>query len=213
MSSKEMEEIGHCVILEKGVVTNIDGQVTGGVGSLKKGDVVIMGANAFDNYGNAAMMFGRALGGGPGPGLSGMMSEVSRVIIAVGIEKIVPGNLNDVIKDTARSEVDVAMGMAVGLVPVCGEIYTEIEAIKTLARVQPRIIGRGGIEGAQGGATLIMDGEKKEVLRIFQILKSLKGSRESGLEESFVECQPGKKCRFHLACMYRRKNAFIGKFD
>jgi len=213
MSSKEIEEVWHCAILERGILKNIDGHVDQEVRALKRGDIVIMGANAFDHYGNAAVMFGRALGGGPGPALSGMMAEVGRVIIAVGIEKMVPGNLNDVVKDTARNEVDVAMGMAIGLVPVCGEIYTEIEAIKTLAEVRPRIVGRGGIQGAEGATTMIVDGEKEEILKIFQILKSLKGSRESGLEESLVECRPGKKCRFHLACIYRRENAFTGKFD
>jgi len=50
-----------------------------------------------------------------------------------------------------------------------------------------------------------MDGEKKEVLKVFRLLKSLKGSGESGLDESFEECTPGKKCKLHLACMYVKK--------
>ena len=98
------------------------------------------------------------------------------------------------------------MGMAVGLVPICGEIYTEIEAIKTLAKVHPQIIGRGGIKGAEGATTFIIDGRKEEVLKIFQLLKSLKGSEESGLKESFEECEPGKKCKFHLHVYTQRKN-------
>ena len=60
-----------------------------------------------------------------------------KVIVAVGVEKIVPGSLKNAIKNTGRSEVDLAIGMAVGLVPILGEIYTEIEAIKTLAKVPP----------------------------------------------------------------------------
>ena len=205
-SSKGIEEVWHCSMIEKGSLRNIDGQVDQAVSTLKKGDIVILGANAFDNYGNAAMMIGRASGGGPGRAWCGMMSEVSKVIIAVGIEKMVPGNLNDVIKHTGRREVDLAMGMAVGLIPICGEIYTEIEAIKTLAKVHPQIIGRGGIRGAEGATTLIVDGERREVLKIFQLITSLKGLDESGLQESLEECIPGNKCKFHLACIYAKKS-------
>jgi hypothetical protein len=205
-SSNEMEEGWHCAIIEKGTLRNIDGEVEQVLTTLKKGDIVVLGANAFDNYGNASMMIGRALGGEPGRALCGMMTEVSKVIIVVGVEKIVPGNLNDIIKRTGRNEVDLATGMAVGLMPICGEIYTEIEAIRTLGKVLPQIIGKGGIQGAEGATTLIIDGNKKEILKIFELLKSLKGCKESGLQKSFEECVPGKKCKFHLACIYTKKN-------
>ena len=61
------------------------------------------------------------------------------------------------------------MGMAVELVPICGEIYTEKEAIKTLTKVHPQVIGKGGIRGAEGAITLIVDGEESEVLKFFNL--------------------------------------------
>ncbi len=206
VSSADIGGIWHCAVVEKGAIRNIDGEVEKAVVRLKQGDIVITGANAFDDYGNAAMMMGRVLGGSPGLAWAGMMSEVGKVIVAVGMEKMVPGNLNDVMRTTGRAEVDLAMGMAVGLIPIRGEIFTEIEAIETLAKVRPQIIGRGGIKGAEGGTTFIIDGERKEVLKVFKLVQSLKGSKESGLEGSFEECSPGKKCKFHLACIYARKN-------
>lgn len=204
-SSKELLDSWYCAIIEKGSLRNIDGEVGKVVSTLNKGDIVIIGANAFDNYGNAALMIGGILGGEPGCALCGMISAINKVIIAVGIEKIVPGNLNEVIRNTGRNEVDMAMGMAVGLMPICGEIYTEMEAIKTLAKVHPKIIGRGGIDGAEGATTFTIDGEKKEVLKIFHLLRSLKESKHSGLAESFEECDVGKKCKLHVACMYAKK--------
>jgi hypothetical protein len=40
-SSKEMEEVWHCVIIEKGSLRDIDGEVEQGVSPLKKGDIII----------------------------------------------------------------------------------------------------------------------------------------------------------------------------
>ena len=49
-------------------------------------DVVIIGANAIDSLGNAAMMYGAPFGGPPGRIISGLMSECRNVIVAAGLE-------------------------------------------------------------------------------------------------------------------------------
>lgn len=36
-----MEEVWHCVIIEKGSLRDIDGEVEQGVSTLKKGDIII----------------------------------------------------------------------------------------------------------------------------------------------------------------------------
>ena len=92
-SSKIIEDLWYCAIIEKGSLRSIDGEVGQAVRTLKKGDIVILGGNAFDNYGMAALMIGRAMGGELGQALCGMVSEVNKVIVAVGVEKIVPGSL------------------------------------------------------------------------------------------------------------------------
>ena len=195
-SSSELEQLWTSALLEGGCPRNITGEFQQATMELTRDDVVILGANAYDHHGNAAMMMGRQWGAGPGSALSGIMGEARNIIIAVGTENLIQGSLNEVIGDTARTAVDFAMGMAVGLMPLCGEIYTELEAIKTLARVHPRIIGKGGIRGAEGATTLIIDGEKNEVQRVFQLARSLKGVGESGAETSLDECKPGKKCKY-----------------
>ena len=205
LASSVTELVWHCALLEKGVLTNLDGMVPETISGLKKNDIIIVGANAYDQYGQAAMMFGQPLGGGPGMAFGGMMSQTNRVIVAVSTEKFIPGSLTEIIKKTGRTQVYLAMGMAVGLTPICGEIYTEIEAMKTLVPVEPLLIGKGGIKGAEGASTYVIDGKKQDVLTLFSLITGLKGCQESGVPESFTDCRPGKKCKMHLACMYKRK--------
>ena len=205
VGSTEIERIFHCVLWEKGNLRNIDGLVPDAVKELRKNDMIIIGANAYDQYGNAAMMMGQALGDKPGEALSGMMIQTNRIIIAVSTEKLVPGNLAEIIRQTGRLQVDLGMGMAVGLTPIFGEIFTEKQALETLAPVRALLIGKGGVKGAQGAVTYVVDGEKKDVTALFSLVNDLKGCQESGVEESFKDCQSGKSCRRHLACMYKRK--------
>ena len=205
MGHRKIEDAWHCAIIERGEIVNIDGRVQEAVLKLGKDDIMIIGANAFDSYGNAAMMIGRPLGGGVGPSLIGIMSQINQVIIAVGTEKMVGGNLNKAIKEAARSCVDISMGMAVGLIPLSGEIYTELDAVSTLTGINPLVIGRGGIRGGEGSTTFIVDGDEKTLSGFFNMVNSIKGSTESGIAESLTECTVGERCKFHLACMYSRK--------
>ena len=86
-SSKIIEDLWYCAIIEKGSLRSIDGEVGQAVRTLKKGDIVILGANAFDNYGNAALMIGRALGGELGQALCGMISKVKKLLLLLGSKK------------------------------------------------------------------------------------------------------------------------------
>jgi hypothetical protein len=145
------------------------------------------------------------LGGKPGRIISGLMAEIRNIIVAVGLEKFVPGSIVEMIANTGRKDVDLAMGMAVGLTPIVGRIITEKEAIPLLAGVSCMVIGRGGIFGAEGGTTMIIDGKSEEVQKVFRIISSIKGAEVSGLKESLPECvAPQEKCKLHRACMYKK---------
>jgi hypothetical protein len=196
----------HCALIENGNLIDVDGSLEEAVIKLKKNDVAIIGANAIDAYGNAALMYGAPLGAGPGKIISGLIAEIQHVIIAAGLEKLVPGSLQETFLKVGRKNVDKAMGMAVGLVPLAGTVFTEREAISLIAGVECTVIGRGGILGAEGGTTMIIEGGKKEVESIFRTVEAVKGSEVSGTSESLVECHaPHTKCKIHRACIYKRK--------
>jgi hypothetical protein len=195
----------HCALIENGKLRAIDEILEETAARLSGKDVAVIGANAIDVYGNAAMMYGVALGGKPARVISGLMSEISHVIVAVGLEKLVPGSVTDIIVKTGRKEVDASMGMAVGLTPIVGQIITEKEAISLLGDVCCTVIGKGGIFGAEGGTTMQIEGGKREVEKIFQIIQTVKGMQLSGIPESLPDCAPPhEKCKVHRGCIYKK---------
>jgi len=194
----------HSLLIEKGKETNIDGRWQEVMPCLDPGDCLITGANIIDVYGNAALMAGVMFGGGPGPWIQGAWIEGMHVIIAVGLEKLIPGSINEVIKIAGRMRVDRSYGVAVGFMPLFGEIFTEVEAIKALAQVDCHVIGKGGIFGAEGSTTVLVDGRDEEVSRIEKIYQEIHGRSVSGTIESFTECESGSpSCKRHIRCVYK----------
>lgn len=196
----------HCAVIENGALVDVEASLEATVSSLKADDVAIIGANAIDGYGNAAMMYGAPLGGGPGIIISGLLAEIPNIFIAAGLEKLVPGTLTNIIPRVARKGVRYSMGMAVGLTPISGQIISEDKAIELLARVDCTVIGRGGVMGAEGASTLLIEGEESQVEAVFKIATAVKGADISATSASIAECTfPHDKCKNHFACMYKRK--------
>jgi hypothetical protein len=195
----------HCALIENGKLRAVDEILEEIAASLKAKDVAIFGANAIDVYGGTALMYGVALGGKPGKIISGIMSEISHIIVAVGLEKLIPGSVHDIILKTGRKDVDASLGMAVGLTPIVGQVMTEKEAIAMLSKVECTVIGKGGISGAEGGTTMHIEGQKDDVQKILQIIQAVKGASVSGIPESLPDCvAPHEKCKVHKGCIYKK---------
>ena len=195
----------HCALINGGELLDVEGSLEQTIENLKPEDVGIIGANAIDLYGNAALMFGAPLGAEPGSIISGLMAEIENIIVAAGLEKLVPGSITNITSKVGRKNIALSMGMAVGIVPIMGRIITEKDAIPLLADVSCIVIGRGGILGAEGATTIIVEGDKKEVEKVFQIISAVKGAEVSGSPESLTECMaPHEKCKIHRACIYKR---------
>jgi hypothetical protein len=194
----------HSILIENGRFENVDDRFPEAVLSMGREDVIVIGANAIDIHGNAAMMAGSPGGGIPGEGCAAMACEGMRVIIACGLEKLIPGNLADIVKKIGRKLSDVSQGMSVGLIPLYGEVVTEAEALSLMADVNPTIIGKGGLDEGTSALTMVVDGAKEEVLKVLSLIESVRGARTSGFARSMAECEPGSACPIeHIACSYR----------
>ncbi len=168
-------------------------------------DLVITGANAFDSRGRAALMAASYDGGRSLSFFQTLLIEGVPFLIAVGLEKWVPGNLEEVIPLAGRKKAGFSYGAAVGLIPVFGRLFTEVEALESLAGVKAWVIGRGGIHGAEGSTTFLVDGPSKEVLKIDKHYQSVKGSGLSGDLRNLIPCQRGSlSCKNHIGCLYKK---------
>lgn len=195
---------GHCLLLTKGQAQLADGKLPALVETLKPTDVVIIGANAIDSEGYAAMCMGAPRGGPPGEVIIGLLGNGAKVIIAVGLEKLIPGRIKEAVMATGRNAIDQSQGMAVTLVPLVGQVFTEREAIQALAEVICTVIAKGGIDGAEGATTMVIAGEFSEVVKIAQVVNEIKGCTTSGIAQTLSECEPsGPGCGQHKGCIYR----------
>jgi len=209
VSSRDIIEGPHSIIYSKGNWSNIDDNIVEVVQKFSNNDLIICGANAIDHKGNAAMMAGSPGGGNVGKSLSSWYTEGAKIIIPVGIEKMIPGDLDDIMGRASRTGKSISWGMAVGLMPLRGELFTEIEAIKQLANVDCFAIGAGGLGSAQGSITLeIWASENEEFEKVIKMLKRVKSDDEdiSGIKDSLTECEAiCDNCIRHIGCGYKSR--------
>ncbi|MFO7837050.1 MAG: hypothetical protein R6V83_10355 [Candidatus Thorarchaeota archaeon] len=200
----EKHNQSHSLLISQGKVRNADNKIEQITGDMQRSDVIITSANALDADGNAAMMAAAPLGHKAGKAISGFASQGCKVIVAVGLEKLIPGSIRQAVLSAGRESIDKALGSAVGLIPIIGEVFTEKEAVMSLADVKATVISSGGIYGAEGATTMVVSGQKEDVETIYQLVLEIKGTETSGTPESLIECRRGcPQCKRHLACVYK----------
>ena len=125
---------------------------------LKEGDVVLKGANAVNlSRQQAAVLIGHPKGGTIVVILQAVIGRRVRLILPVGLEKRVSVDLYDL---AARMNLPGAKGSR--LLPVPGEILTEIEAVSMLTGATAELIAGGGVGGAEGSVWLGITGDQKQ---------------------------------------------------
>ena len=67
------------------------------------------------------------------------------------------------------------------LLPIPGEVFTEIDAIRLMTGVEAEIIAAGGIGGAEGAVWLTVEGSGEENERTEELFQRVSGEREFSL--------------------------------
>lgn len=153
--------------------------VVDSVTQMKQGDVYIKGCNAL-NY--QQKMCGILIGNPMGGTISALGAVVSRkvhLIIPVGLEKNVYGDINEL--SMKSREDDEFIGGAPSLMPITGNIVTEIEALEVLANVKAVQVAAGGVVGAEGAVWLIMEGEKAQLETALKIIDECREIEQDAL--------------------------------
>jgi hypothetical protein len=194
----------HSLLLYKETVVSVDDDFPAQVAWLEAGDIVVIGANALDTDGFAGILLGSPLGGMPGQGFSGIMSQGCKVIVACGLEKLIPGKISAACCSAGMNGTDWSMGMSCGLVPIAGEVVTEQKAMEELFQIKAVPIAAGGVCGAEGATSWILDGEEANVRQAVQaVISEIKQAEASRVE--LAECHKGSMgCARHKNCAWCR---------
>jgi hypothetical protein len=140
-------------------------------------DVYIKSGNAIDPEGNVGVFVGHPFGGTIGLAFSICATRGINMIIPINLEKLILTPIKEASRKVGINRMDYSMGMPVGLLPINGIVVTELEAVKILSGAGAVQIGAGGIMGAEGAITIVVEGEKKQVKKAINIIESIKGSK------------------------------------
>lgn len=163
-------------------------------------DVFIKGANAIDAKGVAAILLGNERGRGAGGTIATALGAISargiQLILAAGLEKLIPGSLAEV-APTVGGRFTYAAGLPSGMMLVKGKLVTEIEAFYALTGVKAIPIAAGGIGGAEGAHTFILEGTSPQVEAAWALFKRIKGELPlTTTTEDCDQCERG--CQFNI---------------
>jgi hypothetical protein len=143
---------------------------------LKPGDVVLKGANALD-YENklAAGLIGvpSTSAGSSGKIIPATVGTKAHLIVPVSLEKQVGGNIVEIVK--AMQTAATTLGDDLSMVLYTGIIFTEIEALATLAGVSALHVASGGIGGAEGALRLLLRGSEQQVKNALEVIEGVQG--------------------------------------
>ena len=136
---------------------------------LQEGDIILKGANALDlTHKQAAVYIGHQQGGTIIVALQAVVGRRVRLILPVGLEKRISGNLNEL---ATRLNAPGVKGRR--LLPVSGEVFTEIDSLSLLTGVTAELFASGGVCGAEGSVWLAISGTPERELESEKILHSV----------------------------------------
>lgn len=139
------------------------------VDDLLEGDVILKGANALDlGRRQAAIFIGHPRAGTIGAALQAVVGRRVRLILQVGLEKRVTCDLNEM---AVRLNAPGAHGPR--LLPIPGEVFTEIDAIKLLTGAEAELVAADGVGGAEGSVWLAVSGSGEQINVAEKLLKAV----------------------------------------
>jgi len=141
---------------------------------MKAGDVYLKGCNAL-NYQQklAGILIGSESAGTIGATIGQIVGRRIQLIVPVGLEKEIGADVLQVARLLAEA-CEYATPTP-RMMPVWGEIITEIEAIDILTGLRATHIGSGGVGGAEGAIWLLLDGDPSQIDAVAELIDSIQG--------------------------------------
>lgn len=163
------------IVLLKGKKTNLT--YAEALARMDEKDIVLKGANML-NYAKrqAAVCVGAPDGGTVAKLRKYTDQGKGRWIVPIGLEKETTQDLFEM-QRLVNESLCRAKG-TVRLNATQGNVYTEIEAIKEFADIDVFVTAKGGIDGAEGGVSLLLCGTMEEVEKASNVIEQVIGEPE-----------------------------------
>ena len=139
---------------------------------LQKGDVVFKGANLLNYDKKQAAV---CIGGSTGGTMALIQDTEAHTIVPVGLEKETYGDLQTYANLFDQCPAETTLKPRIWIHSDKVEIFTEIEAIKTIADVNMAPYAAGGVAGREGGISLIIYGKQEEVQKALDFVATAQG--------------------------------------
>jgi hypothetical protein len=182
------------IVIEQG--KQIEMTYADALNDLKPEDVVIKGANAlYSTFENGrytwypAIMAADPKGGTTGAFIGPVRARGAQLIMPVGLEKLIPLPIAYLAAlDLGIRKVDYPLGLQYGIIPVIGaKVITELEACQELFGLPAYPAGAGGVNGAEGAITLLLDGDEEKIKKALKLIQTVKGEPPTQLNAT--ECK------------------------
>ena len=217
------DTIPHTLLITQGRSENADTKEKAVIGSLVSGDLIVSGANVLlasgeitspANFlptlsafpGVAALALAAPKGGTRAEALRLADERDVPIVIACGLEKYLPGKIDVIAAAADRAGTSLAMGAAIKLLPLRGQIITELEALHLLFGVEATVIAGGGILGGEGSRVFSVSGPEENCRQVIAYARTLVKAVSSGAAPSFIPCRPPcRHCGRHVSCVYLKE--------
>lgn len=161
------------------------------------GDIYFKGPNGVDIQKRPLVLIGSKDGNGTiGRMAAGARKKSFEIIAPAGLEKFLPFDLRESAKVVNSGELDYTMGIRSRAFSFECTVISEIEALESYADVKALPFAAGGINGAEGAALIVVEGEKSQVEKVIALAESVKGAELPPIHAiDCTEC-PAKICNF-----------------
>ncbi len=163
------------VVLDKGVKREID-SLHEELKNFKPGDIVFKGGNTLGTDGIAGVYMAHPEGGTIGGILPHATARGISIIVPISLSRTIDDSVWELSQILGNQTVDpeYCMGLPIGIMPIPGEVFTELEAFDVL---YPELtifhIGSGGVGDGEGSLHFLLIGEELEVKQAYSEIVEL----------------------------------------
>ncbi|MHA1728527.1 MAG: hypothetical protein ACTSWY_07320 [Promethearchaeota archaeon] len=173
-ADKKIKEI----IFENGIKREIeDGERVKELGMFKKGDIFIKGGNLIDINGIPGVLVAGPGGGTIGSSQGTIQMKGIEVICPIGLEKIIMSDVLEIQTLLGQTQLDpTSEGLSCGIIPMPFAVtITEMEALETLFNCEAYHVASGGVGGAEGSVSILVDcfGDEENFTKLNKFMEEI----------------------------------------